>query len=111
MALLTHYSETIRQLLTTYQQFALHAGDQNHELIFDSANNHYLLMAVGWDGEERLYHTVLHVDIIDGKIWIQRDGTEDGIIDDLLAAGVPKEHIVQAYRSPFVRQFTEFAVS
>lgn len=108
---MTHYSEIIRHMLTAHQQFALRAGAQNQELVFDSTNERYLLVVVGWNGEERFYHTVLHLDIIDGKIWIQRDGKEDGIIDDLLAAGAPKEHIVLAYRSPFVRQFTEFAVS
>ena len=111
MATLTHYSDIIRHLLTAHQQLALQAGAQDQELVLDSTNERYLLMSVGWSGEERFYHTVLHLDIIDGKIWIQRDSTEDGIVDDLLAAGVPKEHIVLAYRSPFVRQFTDFAVS
>jgi signal transduction histidine kinase len=29
--------------------------------------------------------------LIDNKIWIQQDETEDGIASDLLEAGVPKE--------------------
>ncbi|HEX7447902.1 MAG TPA: element excision factor XisI family protein [Pirellulales bacterium] len=32
----------------------------------------------------------IHVDIRGGKIWIQHDGTEDGIADRLVEAGVPK---------------------
>jgi hypothetical protein len=31
------------------------------------------------------------VDIINNKIWIQYDGTEQGIAGDLLAAGIPKD--------------------
>jgi hypothetical protein len=52
----------------------------------------------------------LHLDIKDGKIWIQHDGTEIGIANQLVALGVPKSDIVLAFHSPFKRQFTEFAV-
>lgn len=47
----------------------------------------------------------------DGKIWIQYDGTEIGIADELVKLGVPKENIVLAYHLPFMRQFDGFAVS
>jgi hypothetical protein len=52
---------------------------------------------------------VLHFDIKSGKIWIQHDGTEDSIADELVALGVPKNDIVLAYHAPYNRQFTEFA--
>ncbi|NES83455.1 MAG: XisI protein [Moorea sp. SIO2B7] len=35
--------------------------------------------------------------IRDGKIWIHYDGMEDGITDELVAAGVPKDRIVLAF--------------
>jgi hypothetical protein len=44
------------------------------------------------------------------KIWVQHDGTEDAIADQLVALGVPKQDIVLAYHAPYVRQYTEFAV-
>ncbi len=106
-----NYSEISRQILTEHKAFAEKAGIRNLELIADTASDRYLLLINSWQGEDRSYGIQLHLEVIDGKIWIQRDGTEDGIVDDLLEAGVPKEHIVLAYRSPFVRQFTEFAVS
>ncbi|MGF1958284.1 MAG: element excision factor XisI family protein [Aulosira sp. DedVER01a] len=28
------------------------------------------------------------------KLWIQQDGTDDGIANELAAAGIPKENIV-----------------
>jgi hypothetical protein len=46
----------------------------------------------------------------DGKIWIQHDGTEIGIANQLVELGIPKSDIVLAFHSPFKRQFTEFAV-
>jgi XisI protein len=36
---------------------------------------------------------------------------EDDIAANLVAAGVPKEDIVLGFQSPFMRQFTEYAVS
>ena len=51
------------------------------------------------------------MEIRDGKIWIQRDGIEDGIIPELLEAGIPKEQIVLGVQPPHRRQYTEFAVS
>lgn len=65
---------------------------------------------MGWRNQKRIYGPVLHLDIIDGKIWIQQDGTESGIANELFALGVPKDDIVLAFHPPLVRQFTEFAV-
>ena len=58
----------------------------------------------------RNHGCIIHLEIINGKIWIQRDGTEDGIATDLLAAGVPKSDIVLAFHPPEIRQHTDFAV-
>jgi aspartyl-tRNA synthetase len=65
---------------------------------------------VGWHNNERAYGTVIHVDIRDGKIWIQRDLTEEGVASELVELGVPKTDIVLGFKSPFVREFTGFAV-
>ncbi len=39
------------------------------------------------------------IDIIDGKLSIQHDGTEEGIAHKLVAAGVPKDTIVLGFKS------------
>jgi hypothetical protein len=64
---------------------------------------------VGWRNQKRIYGPVLHLDIINGKIWIQQDGTEVGIANELIAIGVPKEDIVLAFHPPSMRKYTEFA--
>ncbi len=68
------------------------------------------MVHVGWSNKRRVYGCVLHVDIKNGKIWIQHDGTEGGIADELMDRGVPKHDIVLGFHSPFKRQFTDFAV-
>jgi XisI protein len=52
-----------------------------------------------------------HLDIKDGKIWIQWNGTEDDIAAELVALGVPKHDIVLGFHTPVLRQYTEYAVS
>lgn len=51
------------------------------------------------------------VRIKEGKVWIQWDGTEERVADDLMALGVPREDIVLGFHPPHLRKFTEFAVS
>ncbi len=86
-------------------------GEIELQTVFDYEQNHYLLMLVGQEGIRRVHGCLIHLDIVKDKIWIQRDGTEHGVANDLLAAGIPKEQIVLGFRSPEMRQWTEFAVA
>ncbi|NER33842.1 MAG: XisI protein [Oscillatoria sp. SIO1A7] len=80
-------------------------------VVFDRKRDSYLLLSVGWRGDERIYGSSIHIDIKDGKIWIQEDFTEEGIANQLVELGVPKTNIVLGFREPYVRQFTGFAVA
>ncbi len=81
------------------------------ETVFDRERDRYLVVAVGWDGHHHVDSTLVHVDIRDGKLWIQQDQTEDGVAPDLVAAGVPRDRIVLAFKSPARRVVTGYAVS
>jgi XisI protein len=106
----TRYREEIRRLLEEYGTYTPSYGQVEVEVIIDPVNDHYLLMTAGWVGAQRIHGCTLHVDIKQGKIWIQHDGTEEGLATRLVEAGVPKEDIVLAFHAPFRRRFTEFAV-
>ncbi len=43
------------------------------------------------------------------QFWVQYDGTEEAIADQLVAKGVCEQDIVLGYHAPHVRQYTEFA--
>ncbi|MBE9084823.1 XisI protein [Tolypothrix sp. LEGE 11397] len=79
-------------------------------MIFDNDNDHYQLAYVGWNGDKRVFGPVLHFDILNGKIWIQYNGTEELIAEKLVECGVPNYDIVIGFYSPFKRQFTAYAV-
>ncbi|EDX77518.1 XisI protein [Coleofasciculus chthonoplastes PCC 7420] len=58
-----------------------------------------------------MYGCFIHLDIKDNKIWIQQNVTEIDIGQELVDLGVLKEDIVVGFHPPYMRQFTEFAVS
>ena len=98
------YRTIIRDLLMPYTGQRYSGLQVINEPVFDEMNDRYLVVVVGWERNvRRIYHNLLHLDIINGKIWIQRDGTEDGIAYALEAAGVPKEDIVPAFHPEDVR--------
>jgi len=49
--------------------------------------------------------------VIDGRFWIQYDGTEDGIATQLVEAGVSRDRIVLAFKHPDLGKFTDFAAA
>jgi hypothetical protein len=107
----TQYGDVVEKVLQDYADF-LGSDDQIQvELVFDRERGRYLLVETGWQNGYRIYGTLLHIDLIDDKLWIQHDGTEEGIAGELVAAGIPKEHIVLGFRSLEQRKHTEFAIS
>ena len=111
MDTLDTYRQIIETILTEYASIPYAYGDIRTETVFDRANDHYLLVNVGWQDDRRVHGSLVHIDIINGKLWIQRDGTEHGIAKELVNAGVPKDHIVLGFRSEEVRPYTEYAVA
>jgi len=111
MDTLDSYRDAVVRVLTEIAQIPDPNGEIRHEIICDRQNDHYLLMQVGWEGGARIHGVLIHVDLIDGKLWIQHDGTEWGIAEDLVAAGVPKDRIVLGFRPPQARKYTEYAAA
>lgn len=105
-----NYSEIIQKVIC--EQAELHKSSSvSIETIFDTQRHHYLLVQVGWTNGHWVYGCPLHLDLIDGKIYIQQNNTERSIAERLVELGVPKDRIVIGFHSPFKRQFTEYAVS
>lgn len=107
---LATYRTCIEKALADYVEESSPDADVETQIIIDRERDHYQLVNVGWRGERRVYGNVLHLDIKGGKIWIQFDGTEEGIANRLVALGLAKSEVVLAFHSPYKRQFTEFAV-
>lgn len=104
-----NYAAIVQDVLKRHLEHVL-VGETELQFVCDSQNHHYQLIHLGWKGLRRVYGCLVHVDVRDQKIWIQRDGTEVGVANELVEAGVPKQDIVLAFHAPYKRKFTEFAV-
>ncbi|MBX2865718.1 MAG: XisI protein [Leptolyngbyaceae cyanobacterium MAG.088] len=107
---LTQYQNAIKQILSDHAGTSPPTDTVQNQLIFDDERGHYQLIYVGWQGKKRVFGPVLHFDIQDGKIWVQYNGTEDPVAQQLVALGVPESDIVLGFHSEFKRQFTPYAV-
>lgn len=105
------WRDLIERLLTEETRIPVSYGEVTLYTVFDRTQDHYMLMAVGWDDTRRIHAPLIHVDILGGKFWIQHDGTERGIARDLEAAGVPRDRIVLAFQHISRRQFGDYAAA
>jgi hypothetical protein len=105
------YRNSIIELMRKYKNAAPSCGDVEVQTVFDRENDHYQILNVGWQNDRRVYGCSLHIDIKNGKIWIQHNGTERRIAGELTEMGVPKEDIVLAFHAPYRRQFTGYATN
>ena len=108
---LTRYRAIIRHELQGYADWLTRPdGRVRSEIVFDPALDHFELVYHGWDGNKRVHSVPFHLDIIDGKIWIQHDGTDRPIAVELERAGVPKEDIVLGFQSAERRSHTGYGI-
>lgn len=107
-----NYQQIIKTVLQDHVNYrsALPDGYTSQPL-FDDERGQYLILDLGWNGDKYLHATPIHISLVDNKIWIQYDDTEEGVATDLMAAGVPKDDIVLGFRHPKIRQHTGFAVA
>jgi hypothetical protein len=106
------YRQYVEEILRSHFRPNSAESDIEEQLLLDRERDHYQLLRVGWHDEEKpIYHPVIHIDIKNNKIWIQRDYTEVGTANELLERGVPKADIVLAFHAPYKREYTGFAVA
>jgi XisI protein len=97
---LDQYRAAIKKILTEYASVPIANGEIDCQLIFDTERDH-----------RRVHGCVLHLDIINGKIWLQHNTTEIQIAQELVAMGIPKEEIILGFQAPYMRQYTNFGVA
>lgn len=105
------YRECIQNLLENHSQ-DFPANDYiETALCFDTKRDRYQLMRIGWQDLKRIYHTVLHFDIKDGKIWLQQNTTDIDVAEELIEMGIPKQDIILAIHPPYKWAYTGYGVA
>jgi hypothetical protein len=83
------------------------AQDPDAQLVLDTKRDRYLIVHNSWHNDSRIYGCSIHLDLIDGKIWIQHNSTEIQIDQELISAGIPPKNIILGFRSPTIRSLLE----
>ncbi|MFP4007078.1 MAG: XisI protein [Spirulinaceae cyanobacterium] len=107
------YRTAIQNLLTRYakQKYYSSTSEIETQLIFDTQRDHYQWMDVGWQELNRIYRSIVHFDIKDGKIWLQQNLTDWNPAEELVAMGIPREDIVLGLHPPYKRPYTDYGVA
>jgi hypothetical protein len=107
------YRESIKTFLKNYaDSISQHPEPGTEiEIVFDTENDRYLLLDVGWDKEKRVHHCIFHFDIKDGKIWLQENNTDIEVDEELSDLGISKKEIVIGFHYPSMREYSDYAVS
>ncbi len=113
MGALMKYRKIIASVLEEYRELYMREEDQDVEttILQDDAHGEYRLVQIGWHGSKRISNTIFYLRLKNGKIHIEEDWTEEGVVMDFVQAGVPHYNLVLAFNPPFVRHLTEYAVS
>ena len=93
----TTYRFIVEKVLREYAEFLGNDEMVQIEHIFDRERDRYLLVETGWDDGDRIYGTLLHIDIIDNKLWIQKDQMDESVANELIDAGIKKDYIVLGF--------------
>lgn len=105
------YSESIRKILLEYFKYGSADDVIKSSVSFDDEHGNYVLLQAGWRGDDYLQGAVIYIQLIDGKIWVQYDGTEYGVANDLVEAGIYQSNIVLGFRHPSIRRYTDFSLT
>ena len=112
MEKLTRYRAAILAILEEHAAYLPANFDQvERQVIADTERDHYQLVTIGWQKGRYRRHTLFHLDIKDGKIWLQYNGTEEDLGERLQAFGVPKSDIVIGWLPPEARALSDYAVA
>jgi hypothetical protein len=91
------YRKIIKDVILKYARFRPSHGNIRLDPIFDEANDRYVLMQTGWDRGRRVSGNLIYIVLHEGKVFIEYDGIEHGIADDLISEGIPEDQIVLPY--------------
>ncbi len=108
---LNTYRAIIKDILTEHSKLKPVYGEIEMQLLFDDLHDRYQVLRAGWLKKSRVYGVLIQIDIKDNKLWIQYDGTEVGVANQLVEADIPRQDIVLAYQPPLIREHSGFAVS
>ena len=98
---LSLYLKIVTDYLQECKEYISGGKPSTWQTVVDREQKHFLLLSSGWQDGRYNYCLALHLDMVDDKIYIQRNNTEWLISKELIAKGVAPADIVLGY-PPFI---------
>ena len=82
-----NYPEIVQNILENNTK---HCSSRHTEVkvLLDTERDRYQVINIGWQELTRVFGCIIYIEIKDGKIWFERDGTEIGVANELVEAGL-----------------------
>lgn len=94
---LAKYRRIIKKIVEKYGKFQSSVGNVETYAVCDKHTDNYLVIDVGWLAFGRQHAMPIHIRIKDEKVWVEWDGTDQEIIQQLINAGIPEGDIVLGF--------------
>jgi XisI protein len=108
---LDRYRKLVKSLISNYANSDSSNDEVEVQLVLDTDRDHYQWMNVGWQGSDRIYCCMMHLDIKDGKIWLQQNLTDRDPAKELVNTGVPRGDIVLGLQMPSKRLYSDYGIA
>jgi hypothetical protein len=105
------YRQIIKDIINWHSRYSPSSKDCETLAIQDDYSDNYLLVDVGWHDSKRVHSVILHLRIVDAKIYVEWDGLESGVTKDLLREGVQEDDIVLGFVRPERRKLIDFSAA
>ena len=98
---LNKYRQIIKAILLEQASFTANDPEIEDVAILDEKTDNYLLSSIGWHPNKRRQQGYpIHIRIKDGKVWVEWDGTDQEIVQQLIDSGVDENDIVLGWERP-----------
>ncbi|HEX4948348.1 MAG TPA: element excision factor XisI family protein [Blastocatellia bacterium] len=87
------YRQILQRVLEDFANWLTPTGPIKILPVCDTVRHEYLLISLGEENHRREHAIVFHARLRNGLICIEADWTEEGLSDDLIAAGVDEKDL------------------
>ena len=97
---LENYRRIIQRIVEHHAKYTPSHGQIEVAPFIDIEHDNYGLIDVGWSRNGRVHSIIFHLRIETDKIWVEWDGIETSVAQELVDAGIPREDIVLGFQRP-----------
>ena len=103
------FRDIIKSTLKEFFAISNQSGATQDRTVFDDESGVYQWCSYGWQDLKRIFNVVVHIEIRDDLVWIERNASDIEIGEILAEKGIPKNQIVLGFQAPYKRGLHGFS--